>query len=281
MSHDACGVGFIADTRRRSRHDLLVYGLTALRRVAHRGAPAALGVVDGCGLLTAIPWSLIAPTAGPAGPTRAVGMIFVDADNRRRVEDLIRRELEVAGARAMSWREVPTDPAAVLPAQRATTPLVLQVIAAFTDGRTRVDSTIYRARLRIERAIRAEALRACIASLSTRTIVYKGLVTPDGLPRFYPDLVDSRFTTDFVVFHQRFSTNTSADWALAQPFRVVAHNGEINTIGGNRAWMAARMADLSSCPGLEDDLPVSQDGSDSRSLDDAVELLRYQGFSPT
>ena len=126
MCHDACGVGFIADTRRGSHHDLLVHGLTALRRLEHRGAPAALGAVDGCGVMTAIPWSLIAPTAGPAGPTRAVGMIFVDADNRRRLEDLIQRELEVAGARAMSWREVPTDPAAVLPAQRATTPRVLQ-----------------------------------------------------------------------------------------------------------------------------------------------------------
>ncbi len=281
MCHDACGVGFIADTQRRSHHDLLVHGLTALRRLEHRGAPAALGVVDGCGVMTAIPWSLIAPTAGPAGPTRAVGMIFVDADNRRRVEDLIQRELEVAGARAMSWREVPTDPAAVLPAQRATTPRVLQVIAAFTDGRTRADATLYRARLRIERAIRAEALRACIASLSTRTIVYKGLVTPAGLPQFYPDLVDSRFATDFVVFHQRFSTNTSADWALAQPFRAIAHNGEINTIAGNRTWMHARIADFTSCPGFEGETPVSPDGSDSRSVDDAVELLRYHGYSIT
>src|SRR5688572_14638871 len=110
MCHDACGVGFIADTRRRFRHDLIVYGLTALRRLEHRGAPAALGAVDGCGVMTAIPWPLIAPTAGPAGLTRAVGMIFVDAQHRRRLEDLIRRELEIAGARAMSWRDVPTDP---------------------------------------------------------------------------------------------------------------------------------------------------------------------------
>src|SRR5262245_24702692 len=281
MCHDACGVGFIADTRRRSRHDLLVHGLTALRRLEHRGAPAALGVVDGCGVMTAIPWSIVGPRAQDPGSTRAMGMIFVHDADRARTEVIVRRELQAAGARALSWRDVPTDPTAVLPAHRATTPSVVQVIATFGTGRARADARLYCARLRIEQAVRQQSLRASIASLSTRTVVYKGLVTPAGLSRFYPDLEDERFATDFIVFHQRFSTNTCADWAVAQPFRLVAHNGEINTIAGNRSWMRARTADATSCPGFEDGTPVSAEGSDSRSLDDAVELLRHQGYSLT
>src|SRR5262249_11618616 len=102
---------------------------------------------------------------------------------------------------------------------------------------------------------------------------------PEALPAFYPDLADHRFATRFVVFHQRFSTNTTANWALAQPFRLIAHNGEINTVGGNRAWMRARLLDSTSLPGFLGDVPVSRDGSDSRTLDDAVELLRHCGYS--
>jgi glutamate synthase (NADPH/NADH) large chain len=250
----------------------VVLGLSALRRVAHRGTPATLGAVDGCGVMTAIPWQLV-----PAG--QALGMVFVDPAQCLRAEDLFERELRAAGARTLQWRRVPTDPAAVLPAQRSTTPVVLQVVAGFDSTRKQVDEALYRARLRIERIAREQALRASIASLSTRTVVYKGLVTPDALTQFYPDLSDARFASTFIVFHQRFSTNTSADWALAQPFRVVAHNGEINTIGGNRSWMRARTADATSLPGIEGDTPVAADGSDSRSLDDAVELLAAHGYS--
>jgi glutamate synthase domain-containing protein 2 len=157
--------------------------------------------------------------------------------------------------------------------------VVLQVVAGFEGARPKVDQALYRARLRLERLAREQALRASIASLSTRTVVYKGLVTPDALAQFYPDLTDARFASHFIVFHQRFSTNTSADWAMAQPFRLVAHNGEINTIGGNRSWMRARTADATSLPGFDRETPVSADGSDSRSLDDAVELLGANGYS--
>src|SRR5438132_114137 len=118
-----------------------------------------------------------------------------------------------------------------------------------------------------------------VVSLSTRTVVYKALVTPEALEAFYPDLAAGDFESPFVTFHQRFSTNTSADWALAQPFRTLAHNGEINTIAGNRLWMRARMADATALPGFEHDTPMSVDGSDSRSLDDAIELLRHHGYS--
>src|SRR5581483_613708 len=195
--------------------------------------------------------------------------------------DLVDRELRRCGALDVVWRRVDTDASAVLPAQRATAPRVFQAIAAFDAGRVRGEATAYRSRLCIERAAAVEGVGVRVASLSTRTIVYKGLVTPDALDRFYPDLADAAFASPFVTVHQRYSTNTSADWALAQPFRTVAHNGEINTIAGNRLWMRARLADSSSIPpfAAQDEVePISADGSDSRALDDAIELMRHQGY---
>src|SRR6188474_2219029 len=121
MQHDACGVGFVADTRRRSSRDLVTIGLTALRRVTHRGAPASLGAVDGCGVLTAIPWTVVSSGCGgslPDARTRALGMLFVPLADRHAALEIVERELVAAGAASITWREVPTDPAAVLPAQR-------------------------------------------------------------------------------------------------------------------------------------------------------------------
>jgi glutamate synthase (ferredoxin) len=284
MCHDACGVGFIARTRGDAGHDIVSHGLTALRRLAHRGAPASLGAVDGCGLLTAIPWTLLAERFGgelPAGRTRAVGMLFIHPSDREAAVALVEHELSVAGATDIAWRHVPTSRLAVLRAQRHSTPLVLQVAAAFDAGVRTADASLYRARLRVERAAAAAGVRLTIVSLSTRTIVYKGLVTPDALAAFYPDLADERFVSPFVVFHQRYSTNTSADWALAQPFRLLAHNGENNTIGGNRRWMRARIADRTALPGFDGLDPVASDGSDSHTLDSALELMRQGGYSLT
>jgi glutamate synthase (ferredoxin) len=280
--HDACGVGFIAHVRGRAGRDIVAHGLTALRRLTHRGAEASLGAVDGCGVLTAIPWTWLGEAfAGQlaAARTRGLGMLFVHRSDRLQAAEIIERELRRAGARSIDWRIVPTDPAAVLRAQRDTTPTVLQVVAGFDDGRQTADAALYRARLRIERLARAGGVRLTIVSLSTRTMVHKALVTPDALDRFFPDLANPRFVSPFITFHQRFSTNTSADWALAQPFRTLAHNGEINTIAGNRLWMRARAADASALPGFSVDPPISTHGSDSLSLDDAIELLRHNGYS--
>jgi glutamate synthase (ferredoxin) len=280
--HDACGVGFIAHTRGRAGRDIVSHGLSALRRLTHRGAEASLGAVDGCGVLTAIPWTWVAEAFGgrlPAARTRGLGMLFVHPSDRLQAAEIVERELRHAGARSLDWRIVPTDRAAVLRAQRDTTPKVLQIVAGFDEGRQAADAALYRARLRIERIARAAGVRLTIVSLSTRTVVHKALVTPDALDRFFPDLADARFISPFITFHQRFSTNTSADWALAQPFRTLAHNGEINTIAGNRLWMRARAADPSSLPGFSVDPPISTQGSDSLSLDDAIELLRHNGYS--
>ena len=280
--HDACGVGFIAHVHGRVGRDIVSHGLSALRRLTHRGAEASLGAVDGCGVLTAIPWTWIAGAFGgrlPAARTRALGMLFVEPVDRLQAAQIIERELRHAGARSIDWRIVPTDRAAVLRAQRDTTPTVLQVVAGFEDGRQTAEAALFRARLRIERIARTAGVRLTIVSLSTRTVVHKALVTPDALDRFYPDLADDGFASSFITFHQRFSTNTSADWALAQPFRTLAHNGEINTIAGNRLWMRARAADATALPGFSLDPPISSHGSDSLSLDDAIELLRHNGYS--
>ena len=285
MLHDACGVGFVADLRRRSTHAIVECGLTALRRLAHRGASPDLGAVDGCGVLTAIPWTLLAdqfPGGLPGGRTRAAGMAFAGLSDVSRAIAVVERELRSVGATAVVWRSVPVDAAAVLPAQRASTPRVLQFVAAFDLSAKATEVSLYRARLRVERIARDVHLDLTIVSLSTATIVHKALVTPDALDRFYPELSDARYASRFIVFHQRFSTNTSADWALAQPFRMLAHNGEINTIAGNRGWMRARLADASSlgalvqADGLE---PLSPGGSDSRSLDEALELMCRNGYS--
>src|SRR4051812_6497706 len=281
-AHDACGVGFIADVHGRAGHEIVAHGLAALRRLTHRGASAALGAVDGCGVLTAIPWTLLERGMGgrvPTTRTRALAMLFAHPADRIRAMAIVDRELRAAGARFVEFRRVPTDRGAVLAAQRDSTPAVLQGVAGFDESRAIVDAALYRARLRVERGAAAEGLRLTVVSLSTRTVVYKALVTPDSLERFYPDLADTRFVSSFVTFHQRFSTNTSADWALAQPFRTLAHNGEINTIAGNRLWMRARAADATALPGFSVDPPISTHGSDSLSLDDAIELLRHNGYS--
>ncbi len=279
---DACGVGFIAHARGRAGRDIVLHGLSALRRLTHRGAEASLGSVDGCGVLTAIPWTWVADAFGgrlPAARTRALGMLFVPPADRLQAAEIVERELRAAGARSVEWRIVPTDRTAVLRAQRHTAPKVLQLVAGFDDGRQTTDAALYRARLRIERLAGAAGLRLTIVSLSTRTVVHKGLVSPDALDTFFPDLTDERFISPFITFHQRFSTNTSADWALAQPFRTIAHNGEINTIAGNRLWMRARAADATALPGFTVDSPIPMHGSDSLSLDAAIELLRHNGYS--
>jgi glutamate synthase domain-containing protein 2/glutamate synthase domain-containing protein 1/glutamate synthase domain-containing protein 3 len=281
MQHDACGVGFVARTAGGAGHDIVRHGLTALVRLAHRGAPAGLGAVDGCGVLTAIPWPLVTASLGggvPAGRTRALGLFFAEPSKRGAAVELIEQELEKIGA-IMAWREVPTDPKAVLKAQRSTTPDVLQAVIAFPDGKSTVEERLFRCRMAIAAQAARRRIRLDVVSLSTTTAVYKALVPPEALETFYPDLADDRFASKFVVFHQRYSTNTSADWALAQPFRVLAHNGEINTIGGNRSWMRARLLDATSIPGLAASQVLSDPTSDSGSLDEAVDLLRHRGYS--
>ncbi len=180
----------------------------------------------------------------------------------------------------VDWRRVPVEPEALTSTIRRTAPEIHQARLAFDAPEATVERALFRARLGIDRALaEAGVAPVAIVSLSTATVVYKALVVPAALPRFYPDLADPAFESPFVVFHQRFSTNTAADWALAQPFRTTAHNGEINTIAGNRRWFQARAADTTSLPGFAGVSPVCASGSDSQSLDDAIGLMRAHGYS--
>ena len=289
--HDACGVGLLADRRARSSHEWVTRALEALVRLTHRGASGdGHGSADGAGLLTAIPWSLLAgelPAAfHDAGAVRALGMCFLPTAGEREARTVLTEALEAEGWGDISWRPVPHDGSVLGSTEAASRPAIWQ-LAAMHQGTPRwseaaVERSLYRARVIAERQLGERDLAsAAIVSLSTHTVVYKALVAPADLATFYPDLVDARFQTTFALFHQRFSTNTFPQWSLAQPFRVLAHNGEINTILGNRLQARRRQADAAAqvgAPAEASDV-VRLSGSDSQSLDDMVELLRHGGFS--
>jgi glutamate synthase (ferredoxin) len=247
---DACGIGFVADARGRASRDVLDLALEALRRVRHRGAVAAdRRTGDGAGLLLPLPPALL-----PA-PWCGLGMVFLrDEAARERIESAC----EAEGLGVLAWREVPVEPEALGEAGRVSAPRIEQLLV-----RRPLGSSLEEAELRAFRA-RKRAERdggAYVCSLSFRTVTYKALCAADQLGAFYPDLRDPALAVPFAIFHQRFSTNTTPSWERAQPFRLLSHNGEINAIQGNAAWMQAR--------GIE----LEEDGSDSAMLDNALELL--------
>jgi glutamate synthase (ferredoxin) len=289
--HDACGVGLIADRHARPSHEWLSRGLEALRRLTHRGATGdGHGAADGAGVLTAIPWSWFEIGLPPAfidgSAARAAGMCFLPAADSQAARAIISDALEEEGWGQLVWRDVPIDASVLAAAERASRPLVQQVFGLHQSSPlwtpARQERSLYRARVMAEARLAAHALHdAAIVSLSTRTMVYKALVAPVDLDRFYPDLADRRYETTFTIFHQRFSTNTFPQWALAQPFRSLAHNGEINTILGNRLHARRRQADRCAMPDVSSEAGplVRLHGSDSQSLDDMIEHLRQGGLS--
>jgi glutamate synthase domain-containing protein 2/glutamate synthase domain-containing protein 1/glutamate synthase domain-containing protein 3 len=282
LEHDACGIGLLADLKNRASHELVERGLAALGRLAHRGGGGAhhglARLPDGAGVLTEIPWGLFGPdlprhAAAPVRP-RAVGMFFFPHAAVPSLQAEVARVLEAFHWRVLCWRRVPVDRGALAPALADGSPDVWQAFVVDQGASDNADARLYRARLRLERAFEqhrsADGQRLpepAVVSLSRRTIVYKGLLDPNRLAAFYADLRDPRFESRLAIVHERFSTNTFPRWDLAQPFRVLAHNGEINTIAGNRLWMAARGQ------------AVRTTGSDSQSLDDAVEAWRHTGSS--
>ena len=247
---DACGIGFVADARGRASRDVVDLALEALRRVRHRGAVAADGRTgDGAGVILPIPLALL------PGSWCGLGMVFLrDEAARERIE----AACEAEGIEAVGWRGVPVEPGALGDAARAAAPRIEQLVVRRPLGTSLEEAELsaYRARKRAELDG-----GAYVCSLSFRTVTYKALCAADQLAEFYPDLRDPRLAVRFAVFHQRFSTNTTPSWERAQPFRLLSHNGEINTIQGNAAWMRAR--------GIE----LEADGSDSAMLDNALELL--------
>ena len=280
--HDACGVGFIAQLGSTSSRDVVERALTALLRLSHRGGVDADGSSgDGAGLLPPIPEEFIRDRAGQAGielpETFGLGMVFLPREQETQARAAIEASAEKTGLRCLGWRIVPTDPFILGPRAAATLPAIRQCFFAGEDQAKPLERRLYLLRKRVE----AEGPRGTyFCSLSSRTVVYKGLLAPRQLPAFYPDLVTPDFKTPFAVFHQRYSTNTQPTWTLAQPFRFVAHNGEINTIGANRRWVRAREETVRRTLDVGKWFRTLEEGvSDSASFDNALEILLQRGYS--
>ncbi|MEI7029825.1 glutamate synthase large subunit [Streptomyces pratensis] len=282
--HDACGVGFVATLTGVASHELVEQALTVLRNLEHRGATGSEpDSGDGAGILCQVPDAFLraeTPFELPAAGSYAVGIAFLPAEGSseavRRIETIATQE----GLKVLGWRDVPVAPELLGNGARATMPAFRQIFVA--DGESAgvvLDRKAFVLRKRAER----EA-GVYFPSLSARTIVYKGMLTTGQLEPFFPDLSDRRFATTVALVHSRFSTNTFPSWPLAHPYRFVAHNGEINTVKGNRNWMKARESQLASSlfgsEQLDRIFPVcTPDASDSASFDEVLELLHLGGRS--
>jgi len=288
---DACGLAMVATLRGTAGHDIIDTALDALRNLEHRGAVGSdAGTGDGAGILTQIPDEFLRAVSGvelPSAGRYAVGNAFLPTDDaeraaiKQRIADIAQEEdLTVLG-----WREIPVRPGEIGTLARAAMPAIEQLYVSstrLTESGTPVagialDRQTFRLRKRVERE-----LTVYFSSLSSRTLVYKGMVTTLQLEPFYPDLSDERFVSRLALVHSRYSTNTFPSWPLAQPFRMIAHNGEINTVQGNRNWMRARQSQLESelLGDLKPLLPIVTPGaSDSASFDEVVELLTLSGRS--
>ncbi|MFE6762684.1 glutamate synthase large subunit [Streptomyces sp. NPDC057689] len=282
--HDACGVGFVATLTGVPGHEMVEQALTVLRNLEHRGATGSEpDSGDGAGILLQVPDTFLraeVPFALPDAGAYAVGIAFLPADDSA---DAVRELEKIAGEEGLTvlgWREVPVTPDILGNGARATMPEFRQLFVSDSESTgIALDRKAFVLRKRAER----EA-GVYFPSLSARTIVYKGMLTTGQLEPFFPDLSDPRFATAVALVHSRFSTNTFPSWPLAHPYRFVAHNGEINTVKGNRNWMKARESQLAS--GLFGDAPIDRifpvctpDASDSASFDEVLELLHLGGRS--
>ena len=289
--HDACGVGMLVNIQGGKSHELVESALKVLENMRHRGAEGADNKTgDGAGIMLQIPHEFIllqgipVPEKGKYG----TGLLFLPKDGKDQaaILSVITEEIEKDGLTLMHLRNVPTCPEILGEAALANEPDIKQIfITGFTESET-ADRKLYIIRKRIENRIRKSDIPTredfYIVSLSTKNIVYKGMLSSLQLRNYFPDLTNSYFTSGLALVHSRFSTNTFPTWGLAQPFRLLAHNGEINTIRGNRGWMEARESVLSS-PALGDIReirPIVQPGmSDSASLDNVLEFLIMSGLS--
>ncbi|MGN6088092.1 MAG: glutamate synthase subunit alpha, partial [Actinomycetales bacterium] len=285
--HDACGVAMVATLRGEPGHDIVEKALTALRNLEHRGATGAeVDTGDGAGLLVQVPDGFFRAVVDfdlPGPRTYAVGTAFLpndDAAERAAVEQVEAIAAE-EGLRVLGWRDVPVAAQLVGDSARAVMPRFRQLFVTAAAGNIvglGLERLAFCLRKRAEREV-----GVYFPSLSSRTIVYKGMLTAVQLEPFFPDLSDRRFASQLALVHSRFSTNTFPSWPLAHPYRYIAHNGEINTVKGNRNWMTAREGTLQSdvIPGdLSRLLPIcTPGGSDSASFDEVLELLHLGGRS--
>ncbi len=283
FDQDSCGVGFVATTTGVSSHEIVQHALTALGRLAHRGATASDGKSsDGVGLMTAIPRDLLLRSAGlelAEGRDLAVGMVFLP-EGETRMQAALERCLASHDLELLGWREVPVNTAALGEIALGAMPRILQAFVADMlvedpDPTRSMERRLYLSRKQFERLHEAGAVTGYLCSLSSQTLVYKAMCSGTLLADFYPDLQSPEFTSPFAIFHQRYATNTAPSWNRAQPARTLAHNGEINTVWGNRARMAARDATLP----IECKPVLTKGGTDSTSLDEAMELISKNGRS--
>ena len=276
FDHDSCGVGFVATLRNQPKHEILTQALTALARLAHRGAIAADGKSsDGVGIMTAIPREFLLRSMGlslPAEAPLAVGVLFSSNDSgageKALEQALAAQQLDVLG-----WRVVPTREESLGEIALSSIPVIRQVLVTAKQAEN-FERRLYLARKQCEREA-ADGASPYVCSLSSYSIVYKAMCAGRLLAEFYPDLADPAYVTSFAIFHQRYATNVAPSWDRAQPLRTLAHNGEINTVWGNRARMDARAATIpAECHPI-----LTPGGSDSTSLDEVVELLARNGRS--
>lgn len=288
FEHDSCGFGLIAQLDSKASRWLVETAVSALARLNHRGAVAADGITgDGCGLLIHRPEAYLRAVADKSryrlGSVFAAGNLFLprDGEQAARCRQVLEEELAKLEVKVAGWRQLPTRPEVCGETARATLPQAVQVFVTGTPplDTPGLDRALFLARRRAEQRL-ADLNEFYVISLSAYCIGFKGMVMPEHLPDFFPDLAREDLASCAVLFHQRFSTNTSPQWKLAQPFRMLAHNGEINTIQGNRNWMQARSAKwrspLVDLRGLNP--LVSLQGSDSQSLDNALEVLIAGGM---
>src|SRR4249919_2971901 len=281
FEHDACGVGFVADLSGRGGHDVVARALRVLCNLEHRGAKGGdPGTGDGAGILTQIPDEFFRATCDfelPEAGAYAAGMAFFSAE-RHLVTPALARLAAAEGLTIVGWREVPFDITACGDGARAVLPDVLQLFVAGAEGQQGLE--LERMAFCLRKRAEHEA-GVYFASLSARTIVYKGMLSAPQLGPFYPDLSDPAYKSTLALVHSRFSTNTFPSWPLAHPYLMLAHNGEINTVQGNENWMRAREGVMSSSilPGdIERAFPICTPGaSDTARFDEALELLSMAG----
>lgn len=289
-------VGFIASLKNEAKHEIVTQALTALGCMEHRGACSADDISgDGAGVMTHIPWALLKADCPALNETTCgVGMIFIPNDDaiEAKCRAIYESVAKAEGFKVLGWREVPIDTASVGPVAQKTMPRFRQVFLESTAGLSgdELERELFIVRKLVEKAKAVEfedaeaAFDFFTCTLSNRTIVYKGMLNSSAVGAFFKDLRDERYVTSFAIYHRRFSTNTNPRWPLAQPFRVLGHNGEINTLQGNLNWVASRQAGLSNpiWKGREAELlPLcSAAESDSANLDHVAELMVRSGRDP-
>ena len=285
FEHDACGIGMIVNINGNKSHELVDSALTVLENMKHRGAEGADDKTgDGAGILVQIPheFILLQGIPVPEKGTYGTGLVFLpkDKNEQKGIIDIIESEVKDSGMSVLAWRPVPVDSSVLGSGALATEPDIMQIFITANPLPENLERSLYILRKRIEKKVSHPDFY--IASLSGKNIIYKGMLSSEQLREYFIDLNQPYFTSGLAIVHSRFSTNTFPTWSLAQPFRFLAHNGEINTIRGNRAWMDARESVLSTpfLGAVKDIAPIVQPNmSDSASLDNVLEFFVMSGLS--